>query len=91
MSEININAVDLNLLRVFDALLEEGNVTRAGARLGLTQSAVRKMPAKRQNPRDRILRVMKMFWLSSEGATRRSEHSNSNQTSSFGSPDFGAR
>lgn len=35
-----MNAVDLNLLRVFDALLEEGNVTRAGARLGLTQSAV---------------------------------------------------
>lgn len=31
---------DLNLLRVFDALLEERNVTRAGARLGLTQSAV---------------------------------------------------
>jgi DNA-binding transcriptional LysR family regulator len=31
---------DLNLLRVFDVLLEEKNVTRAGARLGLTQSAV---------------------------------------------------
>src|SRR4051812_31423486 len=31
---------DLNLLRVFDVLLEERNVTRAGARLGLTQSAV---------------------------------------------------
>jgi len=31
---------DLNLLRVFDVLLEEGNVTRAGARLGLSQSAV---------------------------------------------------
>ncbi len=40
MSAININAVDLNLLRVFDALLEEGSVTRAGTRLGLTQSAV---------------------------------------------------
>lgn len=35
-----MNAVDLNLLRVFDALLEEGSVTRAGARLGLSQSAV---------------------------------------------------
>lgn len=33
-------APDLNLLRVFDVLLEERNVTRAGARLGLTQSAV---------------------------------------------------
>ena len=31
---------DLNLLRVFDVLLEERSVTRAGARLGLTQSAV---------------------------------------------------
>lgn len=40
MTETNINAVDLNLLRVFDALLEEGSVTRAGARLGLSQSAV---------------------------------------------------
>lgn len=32
--------IDLNLLRVFDVLLEEQSVTRAGARLGLTQSAV---------------------------------------------------
>jgi len=32
--------LDLNLLRVFDVLLEERNVTRTGARLGLTQSAV---------------------------------------------------
>ncbi|MGZ6016714.1 MAG: LysR family transcriptional regulator [Phenylobacterium sp.] len=31
---------DLNLLRVFDVLLEERNVTRTGTRLGLTQSAV---------------------------------------------------
>jgi len=35
-----MNTPDLNLLRVFDVLLEERNVTRAGARLGLTQSAV---------------------------------------------------
>jgi len=40
MSEIHFPALDLNLLRVFDALAEEGSVTRAGARLGLTQSAV---------------------------------------------------
>ena len=33
-------SVDLNLLRVFDVLLEERSVTRTGARLGLTQSAV---------------------------------------------------
>jgi len=32
--------MDLNLLRVFDALLEEQSVTRAGQRLGVTQSAV---------------------------------------------------
>ena len=40
MSEIHFPALDLNLLRVFDALAEEANVTRAGVRLGLTQSAV---------------------------------------------------
>jgi len=32
--------VDLNLLRVFDTLFEQRSVTRAAARLGLTQSAV---------------------------------------------------
>src|SRR3984957_4727212 len=32
--------IDLNLLRVFDTLYEERNVTRAAARLFLTQSAV---------------------------------------------------
>ena len=32
--------LDLNLLKVFDALMEERSVTRAGERLGLTQSAV---------------------------------------------------
>ena len=35
-----MSAIDRNLLRVFDALLEEQSVTRAGSRLGLTQSAV---------------------------------------------------
>ena len=35
-----MRALDLNLLRVFDALFEERNVTRAAQRLGLTQSAV---------------------------------------------------
>lgn len=35
-----INTLDLNLLRVFDALLQEGSVSRAGVRLGLSQSAV---------------------------------------------------
>lgn len=40
MPDIHFQALDLNLLRLFDALAEERSVTRAGARLGLTQSAV---------------------------------------------------
>jgi DNA-binding transcriptional LysR family regulator len=40
MSDFHFNRLDLNLLKVFDALLDERNVTRAGARLGLSQSAV---------------------------------------------------
>jgi DNA-binding transcriptional LysR family regulator len=36
----NWNAFDLNLLVVFDAVMQEKNLTRAGQRLGLTQSAV---------------------------------------------------
>lgn len=40
MSDSHIRNLDLNLLRVFDALFEERNVTRAAHRLGLTQSAV---------------------------------------------------
>lgn len=40
MNELHFQALDLNLLRVFDALIEEHSVTRAGERLGLTQSAI---------------------------------------------------
>src|ERR1700760_2589964 len=40
MPDVHFAALDLNLLRVFHALSEERSVTRAGARLGLTQSAV---------------------------------------------------
>lgn len=36
----NFSNLDLNLLRVFDALFEERSVTRAGSRLHVTQSAV---------------------------------------------------
>ena len=36
---MNINSLDLNLLLVLEALLEERNVTRAAARVGLTQPA----------------------------------------------------
>lgn len=37
---MNFASLDLNLLRVFDALLRERSVTRAGARVGLSQPAV---------------------------------------------------
>ena len=37
---MNVNTFDLNLLRVFDAVMREGNTTAAGARLGLTQPAM---------------------------------------------------
>ena len=37
---LNLAVLDLNLLRVLDALNEERSVTRAGLRLGVTQSAV---------------------------------------------------
>src|SRR5690606_31301377 len=37
---MNFDALDLNLIRVFDALLKERNVTRAGQRIGLSQPAV---------------------------------------------------
>jgi len=38
--EVNISAVDLNLLVVLDAVLTERSATRAAKRLGVTQSAV---------------------------------------------------
>ncbi|MHA6728810.1 LysR family transcriptional regulator [Devosia sp. A369] len=37
---MNLNNMDLNLLRVFDALMRELSVTRAASRIGRTQSAV---------------------------------------------------
>lgn len=40
ITAVNITDVDLNLLRVFDAVLRERRVTAAAARLGLTQPAV---------------------------------------------------
>jgi len=40
VSQIQFGTLDLNLLRVFDALIEERSVTRAAARLGLTPSAI---------------------------------------------------
>jgi DNA-binding transcriptional LysR family regulator len=40
ITAMNVQDVDLNLLRVFDAVLRERGVTPAAARLGLTQPAV---------------------------------------------------
>ncbi|MBK9083355.1 MAG: LysR family transcriptional regulator [Rhizobiales bacterium] len=40
MSQIDLRRVDLNLLPVFDVLMEERHVSRAARRLGRTQSAV---------------------------------------------------
>ena len=37
---VGLGAIDLNLLVVFDAIMRERNVTRAGERLGLSQPAV---------------------------------------------------
>lgn len=40
MPDMNIYKIDLNLLLVFDALMQERNVTRAGERIGLSQPAM---------------------------------------------------
>ena len=40
MRPVNLSGIDLNLLVVLEALLEERNVTRAGERVGLSQPAV---------------------------------------------------
>src|SRR5256885_8511409 len=37
---MNVQGIDLNLLRAFDAVLQDRSVTGAAARLGLTQPAV---------------------------------------------------
>jgi len=37
---VNISAFDLNVLPIFEALMQERNVSRAAARVGLSQPAV---------------------------------------------------
>ena len=39
-ARVNLGAIDLNLLVVFDAVMRERNVTRAGQRVGLSQPAM---------------------------------------------------
>src|SRR3982074_1637000 len=40
MFQMNLGAFDLNLLIVFDAVMQERSVTRAGNRIGLSQPAM---------------------------------------------------
>lgn len=40
MQPVNFRSLDLNLLRVFDEVMAERNLTRAAAKLALTQPAV---------------------------------------------------
>ncbi|QEI08866.1 LysR family transcriptional regulator [Pigmentiphaga aceris] len=40
MNTVNIEEADLNLLKIFEALYQEGGASRAAVRCGLTQSAV---------------------------------------------------
>jgi DNA-binding transcriptional LysR family regulator len=51
-----LGGIDLNLLVILQALLEEGNVTRAGGRLGMPQPAVSNALARlRRHYRDELL------------------------------------
>ena len=40
MREINLRAVDLNLLTIFEAVFEECSQIKASERLGMTQPAI---------------------------------------------------
>ena len=56
MNAIDVRSIDLNLLVALDALLTERNVTRAAARVGLTQSAMSHALARiRERLKDPIL------------------------------------
>ncbi len=51
-----LGGIDLNLLVILQALLEEGNVTRAGVRLGMPQPAMSNALARlRRHYRDELL------------------------------------
>jgi DNA-binding transcriptional LysR family regulator len=51
-----VGGIDLNLLVILQALLEEGNVTRAGARVGIPQPAMSNALARlRRHYRDELL------------------------------------
>ena len=54
---VNVQDIDLNLLRVFDAVLHEKGVTPAAARLGLTQPAVSNALARLRKVTARVVAV----------------------------------
>lgn len=56
MHEVDLRSVDLNLLKFLGALLDERSVTRAGARLGLSQPAAsRALGRLRELLKDRVV------------------------------------
>src|SRR6185295_9310517 len=57
ITNVNVADLDLNLLRVFDAVLQERSVTAAAARLGLTQPAVSNALARLRRLFDDVLFV----------------------------------
>lgn len=62
MRQVDIASVDLNLLKLFDALVRERSVTQAGLRLGLSQPA-----ASRALARLRLMLADKLVVRSSQG------------------------
>lgn len=57
MRQVNLRTVDLNLLTVLDALLDELSVTRAAVRLGMSQPAVSRALARLRSLFDDVLLV----------------------------------
>jgi hypothetical protein len=57
----NLRQLDLNLLLVFDALMQEGNLTRAAERLHLSQSTVSNALARL---RQQLAACLTFLWFS---------------------------
>src|SRR5216683_8411023 len=56
LPDMNWGAFDLNLLIVFDAVMQERSVTRAGGRIGLSQPAVSHALSRLRHAEGRIIR-----------------------------------
>ncbi|XAW87920.1 LysR family transcriptional regulator [Vibrio sp. CDRSL-10 TSBA] len=65
----DIRNLDLNLLKAFDALMDEGSVTRAAQRLVLTQPAVSAMLTRLRDYFDDPLFVRFSAWNGSDRAS----------------------